>query len=147
MPLQECLLIQQVRNVQPMHDCTIARRPLWLQAMLRMLVLVLVILLQIRKLQSIQDKILMHNYLLLVQPLLFELCSISIPSAVSTSISSTEITSTRFCSNTKNVQCCQLQYLTSIPLKYSPGTEKAGTKPTAEKWLGLFSLSGKWNMQ
>lgn len=54
MPLQECLLIQQVRNVQPMHDCTIARRPLWLQATQRMLALVLEILAQIGKLQPIQ---------------------------------------------------------------------------------------------
>ena len=40
-----------------MHDCTIARRPLWLQAMQRMLALVLVLLGQIGKLKSTQDEI------------------------------------------------------------------------------------------
>ena len=136
MPLQECLLIQQVRNVQPMHDCTIARRPLWLQAMLRMLVL-----LQIRKLQSIQDKILMHNYLLLVQPLLFQLCSISIPSAVSTSISSTE-TRTTSCKQYKECPMLSVAVFNKCTFKVFAWNRKSRDEAHRGKVVGPFQSLG-----
>ena len=53
-----------------MHDCTIARRPLWLQAMQRMLALLLVLLGQIGKLHQHKMKYFLFNYMLLVQPVL-----------------------------------------------------------------------------
>ena len=101
-----------------MHDCTITRRQLWLQAMQRLLALVLPLILLglIGKLQSTQDKI----FLVQLQAT-SATCTIifftTIPSAASTSITSKEPEQPA-ASDVKIVQCCQLQYSTSIPLKY-----------------------------